>query len=325
MEHLLSLIPKPNYVLKSHSSANDRCCHRELDGKNRNHNFDKKRIEYSKEFFDTCYKTKAEVAIPFASNMACLHKDTFQYNSILNFSDYVVEDFKSLIHEYKNMNCKLLLPSEKLFLENNEHIINTELREDLKNTERNEYLKKYQKSLEALLNKHYEVEEKTIVKPKLIKTYFSKIISSTPFIIRKYLNNNIFIKVISKKETKIFRIDFIKNNISIIRKITAARNNVIVHVNPYVINDVCRKSHWNSLGVSKRLEVWMSPHNKRYIVFNFLCNVIEVNGFLPLKNIFNFRFIYLWLKRYREILDILNYLFKILLLRKNYFKDPNTD
>ena len=32
LAHLLSITGKPNYVLRSHSSANDRCCHRDLDG-----------------------------------------------------------------------------------------------------------------------------------------------------------------------------------------------------------------------------------------------------------------------------------------------------
>ena len=32
LKHLLSIIPKPKYVLRSHSSANPRCCFRDLDG-----------------------------------------------------------------------------------------------------------------------------------------------------------------------------------------------------------------------------------------------------------------------------------------------------
>ena len=32
LAHLMSIIEKPNYVLRSHSSANARCCFRDLDG-----------------------------------------------------------------------------------------------------------------------------------------------------------------------------------------------------------------------------------------------------------------------------------------------------
>ena len=91
---------------------------------------------------------------------------------------------------------------------------------------------------------------------------------------------------------------------------------MIINVNAYVINDVCRKSHWNSLGVSKRLEVWTEPNNNRYLFFNFLCNTIESNGLLPLKNILSIRFASVWIKRYREIIDILYFIFKVKCLKK---------
>ena len=114
LKHLLSIIPKPKYVLRSHSRiANPRCCFRDLDG----NKYPLKKLireeEYSKEFFEACYSTGAEIAIPFASNMACLHKETFQYNSILNFSDFVIEDFKSVSTKFKNMDCRIYCPQRK--------------------------------------------------------------------------------------------------------------------------------------------------------------------------------------------------------------------
>lgn len=316
LSHLLSLIPKPNYVLRSHSSANDRCCLREQDGKLKNYSFDKKRIDYSREFFDACYSTNTDYAIPFASNMACLHRETYQYNKILNFSDYVFEDFKKLSSQYKNMQCKLLLPTEKLNLVNGKQVVNNKLRDILLATDRNLYLKNYQNSMEDTLSKQYSIEEKTKFNYKLLDNYFSKIINSTPFFIKKYLGKHIFIRVFSKNNINIFNIDFLKNNIEEINFLPYKRNNVIVNVNAYVINDVCRKSHWNSLGVSKRLEVWIAPNNNRYLCFNFLCNIIESKGFLPIKNIIRPRFVLIWLKRYREILDIFNFIIQVKIFNK---------
>ena len=317
MSHLLSLIPKPNYVLRSHSSANDRSCLREQNGSVNNYDFDKKRIDYSKEFFDICDSAKTDYAIPFASNMACLHKETFQYNEILNFSDYVVEDFKKLSSQYKNMQCRLLLPTEKINLENGKHDLNKKLRDNLFKTNRNAYLKKYQNSMDDVLSKQYSIEDKTKVSFKLLENYFSRIINSTPFFIKKYLGKNISIRVFSKNKINIFNIDFLQNNIKEINYLPSKRNDVIVSVNAYVINDVCRKSHWNSLGVSKRLEVWIAPKNNRYVCFNFLCNIIESKGFLPLVNIFSLRFISIWIRRYREIFDIFYFLIKVKFLNKN--------
>ena len=59
--------------------------------------------------------------------------------------------------------------------------------------------------------------------------------------IKKYLGKHIFIRVFSKNNINIFNIDFLKNNIEEINFLPYKRNNVIVNVNAYVINDVCRK------------------------------------------------------------------------------------
>lgn len=315
LAHLLSMIPKPNYVLRSHSSANDRCCYRNIEGEFPKSKIDKTRFEYSKEFFDACYATSADFAIPFASNMACLHRDTFQYNSILNFSDYVINDFELVKSDYKNMECQLLLPSEKIILETKEQIINIPLRNKLRNQSRENYLISYQNEKSHILFEQYKLEDEEIISYKLLNKYFKKIINSTPYLLKKYLNNKIYLEVFSRSKNNLINIDFIKGTIKEKSIFPKKRNNVKVRVSAYVINDVCKKNHWNSLGVSKRLEICTNALNNRYIVFNFLCNTIESGGFLPIKNIFNFRFISIWLKRYREIIDLIIYSIKIKLAK----------
>ena len=121
----------------------------------------------------------------------------------------------------------------------------------------------------------------------------------------KKRKNKIYIEVFSKKQTRSFNIDFTKKNVTEVFDIFLEKNVVIIKVHAFVINDVCKKSHWNSLGVSKRLIVSKSQNNQRFIVFNFLCCIIECGGFLPLKNIFSYRFLSIWFSRFREILDLL--------------------
>ena len=317
LAHLLSIIEKPNYVLRSHSSANCRCCFRDLDGNLPKIYADKTRLDYSKEFFDACYATGAETAIPFASNMACLHKETYQYNSILNFSDYVEKDFKKVKSIYKGMDCKLILPSEKLILETKTQVKNKNLRESIQNQPRDLYLRKYQTQISNILNKQYELEDSEKISEKLIIKYFSKIINQSPFLVRSYLSNKIYIEVYSKNKTRYFNIDFTKRNVKEVFDVFLDKDVLIVKVHAFVINDVCKKSHWNSLGVSKRLIVRKSPNNKRFLVFNILCNTIECGGFFPLKNIFNYRFISIWLTRFREILDLAIFFFLGILNKKS--------
>ena len=320
MNHLLSQIPKPQYVLRSHSSANSRCCLKDFNGKDLD-SIDKKRIEYSKEFFEVCNATQAEYAIPFASNMACLHKETFKYNSILNFSDYVIDDFKQFEHKYEKMKCLLLLPTEKIVLEKNKHYVSDFLRNDLKKVDRQVYLSNYQKKMSNILENQYLLEEKSKVNAKFITKYFIKIINSTPIILKKYLSNNIFLRVNSEKRCDLFNIDFINKKVDLVNNTSFRKNNVVINVHPFVINDVCSKSHWNSLGVSKRLEVWINQGNNRYQIFKLLCNTVETQSFLPLRNIFNSRFIFIWIRRYREIFDLTRILIKTLLYKNNPYKN----
>ena len=319
LSNLLSIIPKPNIVLRSHSSANTRCCFRNYEGKVSKIKFDKARIDYSKEFFDSCYKTGAEIAIPFASNMACLHKETFQYNSILNFSDYVLEDFKSVSSEYIGMDCKLLLPSESLILETSNHIKNFSLREKLKKESREIYLRKYQERVSKTLAKQYKLEDSTKISYNSISKYFKKIINSTPYLLKRYLNNKIILEIYSNVETKMFNIDFCRGTLKEIYYFPKGTNYSKIRVSAFVINDICKKSHWNSIGVSKRLEIFANPKDRRYVVFNYLCNTIESGGFLPLKNIFKFRFLSIWFKRYIEILDWILFAIKLIINKSQGF------
>ena len=214
LKHLLSIIPKPKYVLRSHSSANPRCCFRDLDGnKYPLKKVDKRREEYSKEFFEACYSTGAEIAIPFASNMACLHKETFQYNSILNFSDFVIEDFKSVSTKFKNMDCRMILPSEKIILDTNKHIKNQELREKLRSKPRELFLKNYQANKSKILQKQYSLEKNQVLSYKSLFKYLTKIIKSTPLLIKFYLSNKIYLEIVCDDSSKLFNIDFLKGNI----------------------------------------------------------------------------------------------------------------
>ncbi len=320
LNHLESLIPTPDYVLRSHSSANARCCYRELNGSFQKNIFDKKRLNYSEDFFNDCYSVNAKVAIPFASNMACLHKETFEYNKNLNFADYVVEDFHKLHNNYGDMKCRLLLPTEKIILEDGKHILNENLRKQLKDISRENYLLNYQKEMHQLLEKQYKIEEKVRLSLPLIKEYFYKVIKLTPFPLKIYLSNKINFEVFSKDKKCYLNLDFQKNLIREIGFIDNKKNKIIIKVNAYVLNDVCRKSNWNSIGVSKRLQVSLSIGNNRFEVFNLICNFFEINNFLPIRKIVNYRFLTIWIRRYRELVDLFLFILKIIILKKIYFR-----
>ena len=86
---------------------------------------------------------------------------------------------------------------------------------------------------------------------------------------------------------------------------------IVFKVSAFVLNDVCAKSHWNSLGVSKLLEIYIDPGEKRHEVFGLLCCAYESGGALPLRNMLRPRFFMTWFRRYRECLDLCALAFKV--------------
>lgn len=324
VNHLKKILPTPKYVLRSHSSANDRCCMRTKGNPNNeifsNNDWDKSRKIYSREFFEACFKFNSKYAIPFASNMACLHKDTFEYNKIINFADYCTKDFERDNSFFKGMQCLLLSPSESIDIESGQILTNSKIKQELFSIDRPQHLKNIQDLHKEKLEKQYLIEGDTKLNKKFFASYFYRIIHSTPLILRLYLSDSIIFEIFNKNSTIYYLLDFKNKQIKELSMPLDFKNiPVRVRVPAYVINDVCKQNHYNSLGVSKRLLIWQDKNEKRYVVFNFLCVVIENFGFLPLKNIFKRRFFLVWSSRYLEIFDLIILSIKLIFNRKKKY------
>ena len=173
MKHLLSVIGQPSVVMRSHASANSRCCMKVLD---ETLSPDKDKNDYSAEFANFCYSTGATLAIPFASNMAHLHRETFKYNSILNFSDNVVDYFKKNKSKYPGMTCLHVLPGEEIDLAAQKLVkYNNKQRMLLATTSKTKILANYQKRKYKTLSKQYELEDSARINEKAVRKYFISI------------------------------------------------------------------------------------------------------------------------------------------------------
>ncbi len=317
--HLNKIIPNPDITLRSHSSANSRCCKRDVFGNKRTDIIDKTRFEYTKEFLDSCYLSNAKIAIPFASNMVHLHEETEKYNKVCNFSDYVENDFKKLRMKYKGMDCKMLLPGENINLANFKINTDKTLREKIYTTDRQDLIQEIKVAKQNLINRQKELERNTVSKDKLINKFFKYIIENTPLLFKLYLSDYIHIISFSENSKKIFKLNFKNNQVEEVRKITKQKNIVTIKVKSYVLNDVCKHKNYNSLGISKRLEIRSQKGNLRYEIFNMLCNSIESGGPIPIKNLISKSYLFRWLRRFREIIDLCIFLISKL-SKKSFFR-----
>ena len=315
MKHLLSLIGQPSIVMRSHASANSRCCMKVTNG---TISADKSKDDYSSEFTDSCYGTGAALAIPFASNMAHLHKETFRYNSILNFSDNVVDYYQDNKSRYPGMTCLQILPGEEFDLETQKLVkYNNNQRELLASTSKTKILSSYQDQKSKTLAKQYKLEDSARINEKAINKYFLSIMNQTPWIIRNLLKDHVCIEAISTKGNQFFKLNFSKKEIFNEKNPTPGDKDIHIKVNAYVLNDVCIQRHWNSLGVSKRLEIIQSKQNKTYMLLGIVCNSIESGGFISLRNAIKPRTLRVWISRRREIIDLISITLNVF-LNKNY-------
>ncbi len=304
VDNLLGRIRRPKFVLRSHSSANYRACRRKLDGTGYSTQPDKSKEVYSSEFHEFCSKVGASYAIPFASNMAYLHKDTFKYNEGINSSDMTVSYCQDKYPNSKTIPL-LLLPGESVSL-GSCVVSKSEHNRLLLEKDRIEVLQAYALSKATCLEHQYLEESSATLNRRLVEQYFTKVISACPVFLKWYLNNHIYFQINSDSSSCFCRIDFMARKVHFFEETPTYRpRDVCFVVHPYVLNDICLHRHFNSLGVSKRLEILVSESNSRDVVFNYLCNTWESEGALSMRVFFGLRFWAVWLRRWPEILDMI--------------------
>ena len=307
--HIINSIGDGNLkvMLRSHSSANSRICIKNRDGSKKENN-DKSKDFYSREFLNAALFFKPKVAIPFASNMCYLHKDTFSYNSHSNTADLLYKYFESSV-EFNNINVQLVLPGEVLELDSLETTINENSRNQLFSHRENELLK-YREKFKKKLEKSESLQQNLSFSEKIIFNYFKFIFSRTPFFIRMLaIGKMAFYEKNNSENKKFFVVDIFKKKIYF-NKGRIEDCHTIIYVRPGVLNSALSQKNLNSLGISKLLDIHTSSPRK-YNYFFMLCITAEIEAtpFISIKQFL--RFLEIWTKRWREIFDYILIILKL--------------
>ncbi len=314
LKQILKRHPEIDFVLRSHSSANSKVCFDIVDQ-------DKSEIEldnierYSQDFADFVKAVRAKYAIPFASNQCCLHPETIKYNKYNNYAHKVRDYFQA--HNIKKPQCVVMAPGDSWSSQLGFLIHNN----DLWYSDPELGIKQYQEAKANTINKVVAKEKKTKFKVNLAKRYAESILQETPWFLRKkFKNHPITIIGYSDVEIKGLYLDIYHRKYEIIEQWNLEKNPIQIYVNNAVLNDVWAKRHWNSLGVSKRLRIKIKKKDiEIYGIFNSLNNSLEV-GSLQSKYIFTHRYIWGYLKRWRELLLYIEIIFSQLRGQKFQYK-----
>ncbi len=297
-------------MLRSHSSANSRVCLKNKDGSKMINN-DKDKKSYSIEFLNAASFIKPKLAIPFASNMCYLHKDSIKYNQHSNTSDLLYKYHLSS-KKYSAINLQLVLPGEKIDLNTFKISQNKISRNQLLSNRKGE-INKYRDKYINKLKKAEASQENCQFSNRNAINYFKDIFAKLPIFIRIFSRGKIaFIeKKYNNQQPNYFVVDMFKKKLTF-NQPDINECHTIIKVSPGVLNNAFANRNLNSLGISKLLSI-QTTSIKQYNLFFSLCISAEI-GSLPFISIKQFfRSLSIWIRRWREVL---NYILIILSLEK---------
>ena len=290
-------------TLRSHSSANARVCRRLRNGDMPIQSQDSLN-EYSRQFIETAKFFRTNIAIPFASNMCYLHKDTFQYNKHSNTADVV----SSFALEHDITFVKLVLPRENLDLDTLIVNMDKQSREQLfadRDTQLLDYRLRKISSLECT----DRMSVSPIMFSRLVTHYFAKFFSTLPCWYSLLLSSGVAFSP-SHEFVEGFSFTVIPfSNLVSWSQVDFSSSKSCIVVPLEVLVSILKTRNFDSLGISKRVLI-CADHYGYYRLF--LAALVYTDlGVFPLTLRTIYRLFSSWIWRAPEILDLISLALKL--------------
>jgi UDP-MurNAc hydroxylase len=298
LRHLLNKHGQFDFALRSHSSANDRVCYRipgDVNFSNDN------ALHYSRSFKLFMDAVNPKFAIPFASNHVYLHKDVYNFNSIIN-DPYTLKD---QIQEMGGMG-----PDLKIMLTGDSWSSNSGFEINKKNE--NYFLNKdfeilqYRNRNSDILNAYYKSESMVRISDGVINK-FKEQIQNIPLLLRLQFKNWEFcLELFSESDSEFYLIMPKNVNITKITK-PIQQHNALIRVPKKVFKDAVFLNMFHHSSISKRNEYTFNDYYNFHNFHNFqkLLELIELEVFpINLKYFYNILIAYS--RRWRELIVYFN-------------------
>ena len=310
LKQILSNHKHFDFVFRSHSSAGPiPHCIRGADPIKS----DRSPIDYCNDFINFGKATNGKYLIPFASSHIYLHPKSIKYNAFYSNPQLVKEIFEQ--QNNSNQICVLMPSGSTWSKESGFKTINhdySQIEQHIK-----EATKKNKEKIEQSLKRN----KKLIFKKKYFYSYFKKFLNSTFFPFNFYFKFAFLIEEVPTDTLFLCIIDGKKKNTHILKikdesEIFQYQLSFIIKTSTEIFNDCNEKIMHNTFTASKLLEIILisSKANKNLNKYLTLIDFYE-NDCLPFSKLFSFRNIIILLRRWREVFDIINYLYLIKIKR----------
>jgi UDP-MurNAc hydroxylase len=260
------------------------------------------REDYMVEFVNTARVLNARYAIPFASSHCFLHKDVFHFNE----GAVSPEEIKRYFDEHKpaGSDCVVMLAGdEKGFLIQPQDWFSN----------RDEHLSAYLEAKRSTLEAQYALEDRVELPFRAFQRYFQAEIDSLPRLSRVLFKPRVVFELKDRPGVH-WVIDYDRRTVYE----AASRPEgyaLCVLVPTLILKDCIYKRMFATFSASKRLSIEIPRgHHLEFMIFFNLLNMYE-HEYFPLRRLLRWRFIRVWLRRWREVWEYVGLLFGLALRR----------
>jgi UDP-MurNAc hydroxylase len=292
LKQILQRHMKIDFVLRSHSSANNRLCFEIVDRGGAHIDNPEK---YSAEFVDFARAVRAKYAIPFASNNCYLHPETEKFNRYLNLGIDVKRHFEA--HAIKQPECVVCAPGDGW-----DDDIGFTLTDKDWYTNIDEHLRRYKEAKSDALKESAQKEGRAVLTESMMAQYAIGLLSGTPFFLRRLFRGRpITLVAHSEAGDTAYELDIHGKTWRKLDAWNDDANPIQIHAQANVFMMCIKQVNWSSLGISKRVRYRVKNDDKKIVTYFSELNDLFDCEVLPLSKSLNPRFVTVWLRRWREL------------------------
>jgi UDP-MurNAc hydroxylase len=305
LEQLLRRHPNPDFLFRSHSSAQPypHC----IDAEDENDLRYRKNEDYVADFVESARLVEPRFAIPFASNNCFLHRDTFQFNHAV-VSPLDVKTFFDR-HKPPKTECVVMVAGDSWDDRNGFRIMEQDFF-----TARERHLLAYSQDVAPVLAEYYRREEAVQLTFQNFEAYFQPFLKSLPRLLSLAFKPVIVFQLDGRPNVY-WVVDFDKKRV-FETKDECPGYALRFRVPPAVLRDCLQRKMFTLLFPSKRLRVEMKKGRvKDYFVFEQLFDLYEYR-LLPMRRSLSPRSVSVWLRRWRELHHMLMLFLRVIVRSK---------
>lgn len=268
--------------------------------------------DYIEEFSNCALTVGATYAVPFASNHCFLHKETKKYNET-SVAPNQVAKFLNFCAEELNYDTRcLIMPPGSSWSDVSGFKIRSFDYEDTANQ-----VALLSQRYTTTLTHQYTNEEKAIANFKAFEKYFKKMMNVIPSWLPIARKVRVLFEVQEANTAKYWLLDLKRKEVCEATANTPTP--VIICVPALVLNDCTRKQMFSVWTASKRLLVRF-PNGEALAsisAFFYLLDAYE-QDFFPIHLHLTHRYLSIWLKRWREFVELGRLIVKYKILKKAF-------